>query len=45
LTRFARREAAPDSEHAEYTALWIVTLFNSGFVDETSLREALEDKP
>ena len=41
----SERGYAPDSEHAEYTALLIVTLFNSGFVDETSLRKALEDKP
>jgi hypothetical protein len=37
------RGYAPDSEQSEYMALLIFTLFNSGFVNETSLRKALED--
>ena len=39
------RGYVPDSEQAEFLALLIVTLFQSGIVDETSLRKALEDKP
>ena len=37
------RGYTPDSEQAEYTALLMVTLFNSGIVDESSLRQALVD--
>jgi hypothetical protein len=37
------RGYAPDSEQAEFLALLIVTLFQSGFVDATSLRKALDD--
>ena len=37
------RGYTPGSEHAEYMALLIVTLFQSGIVDESSLRKALED--
>ena len=37
------RGYTPGSEHAEYMALLKVTLVQSGIVDQSSLRKALED--